>query len=626
MRWRTLALVTAVALGGCEATTDGGAAAGGSEVALTTGNSKVKDGGKFWTPMDNGTSTVALFSEQKDIWTFRNDTSAAVTIDSITITPDTGMAAEEFQVYDNAIPSKPTTVSGVQVPAGGTYLFQIRFFPVAGGERKATVTVGYDGGKKLTFGLTGKGQTEARFFTKGTISWQKVAGTAKADELTGAGIVGPDGTTYYTANASEVIDTFSTDLIIGAVDKDGKAVWTKVWNGEFRDQSPDAGQNAETGGTADSMVLGADGSLYVVGAASPIKQNNQFAATVLKIDPKTGDLKWKKAFKPIDKYSTASHNAVGYSIDASGSTVIVTGTTEGDSKVLLFALDPATGDLKGALAVEVQKTYNDRGYAVRRDGKGGVYVGGNAASYPFLMHLTGADTGVPVIDWVQQIELGKGSGLVGLDVDADGNAYLAMDRRGAITAFSAGKVDLTGKVLWTKTWNGNGKDRSNTHLVRVFGSTLIVGGRQGIPNFDTEQGDAGVVALSTADGALQWSSFHYSGKGTDEIAEHRIKGVGLVGKTLTLVTQVYTGKDNGVRYAGYWYDGIGDVVDETVTTKSLAGVTMDQIKTAVVVDAGDIGSGKWVDAPATWLVQDASAKHDGKSPDADVMLTRIDLN
>lgn len=109
--------MAATAVVGCDsgATTGDGAAGSGAEkvVSLTTGNSKVVDGGKFFTPLDKGTATVALFSEQKDIWTLRNGTAAEITVDSITVKTEAGTVAEEFQIYNNAIPSVAAELKGI---------------------------------------------------------------------------------------------------------------------------------------------------------------------------------------------------------------------------------------------------------------------------------------------------------------------------------------------------------------------------------------------------------------------------------------------------------------------------------------------------------------------------------
>lgn len=614
------------ALAACDGGGGAGADGAGAEkvVTLTTGNSTIKDGGKFFTPLDNGTSTVALFSEQKDLWTLRNDTAAEITVDSITVKVDAGVAGEEFQIYDNAIPSKAADHKGVKVAAGGTYVFQIRFYPVAGGERKAVVTLAYDGSKKLTFGLTGKGQTSAKFFSGGSLGWEKLGGSSKGDDMTGTGVTDAGGVTYWNANVGELLDNFGYDVAVGAVGADGKSLWTKVFNGKYRDFSPDSGQNDETGGTGGSLQVGADGAVYVSASLSAIQQNNQFVAAVFKLDAKTGAMTWQKGFRNANKPSTASHSATAYGLDASGPLVLVTGVVEGDAKVLFAALDPASGDLKGSAALEVVKTVNDRGYAIRRDGKGGAYIGGlNTSAGAFVIHLKDADKGTPTIDWIQQLGLGKGSNINSIDTDADGNAYLSMDRRGAATAFSVGKMDSTGKLLWTKTWVGNGGDRENTAFARVYGSTVLVGGRMGIPNYDTTQGDGALLALATADGATLWSMFHFSGKGPDEIVDHRVKGASIVGKTLTIVTQSYTGTQNGVRYSGYWYDGEGEVKADTIDVQAVTGATVDKIAEANVVDCKDLGS--WKDPPATWVWQDAIAKKDGKSPDADVMVTSITL-
>ena len=137
-----------------------------------------------------------------------------------------------------------------------------------------------------------------------------------------------------------------------------------------------------------------------------------------------------------------------------------------------------------------------------------------------------------------------------MDVDKDGNAYVALDRRGATTYFSYGRVNADGTLAWAKTFPGGNGDKSNVNAIKIVDDTLYVGARIAILNFDGTFGDGLFLACGLADGATKWSTFHYSGKGPQTIAEHRVKGLVATTDGLVVLSQVWTGNMNGVRYSG----------------------------------------------------------------------------
>ena len=137
-----------------------------------------------------------------------------------------------------------------------------------------------------------------------------------------------------------------------------------------------------------------------------------------------------------------------------------------------------------------------------------------------------------------------------MDVDKDGNAYVALDRRGATTYFSYGQVNADGTLAWAKTFPGGNGDKSNVNAIKIVDDTLYVGARIAILNFDGTFGDGLFLACGLADGATKWSTFHYSGKGPQTIAEHRVKGLVATTDGLVVLSQVWTGNMNGVRYSG----------------------------------------------------------------------------
>ena len=83
------------------------------------------------------------------------------------------------------------------------------------------------------------------------------------------------------------------------------------------------------------------------------------------------------------------------------------------------------------------------------------------------------------------------------------------------------------------------------HVVRLAGDHVIFGGMVALKGFDTSQGDGALIKLSKTDGSLAWATMYYTGKGPDEIAEHRVKGLAVVGSKLYVAGQIYTGNMNG---------------------------------------------------------------------------------
>jgi hypothetical protein len=178
-------------------------------------------------------------------------------------------------------------------------------------------------------------------------------------------------------------------------------------------------------------------------------------------------------------------------------------------------------------------------------------------------------------------------------------------------------------LLWAKTYNGGSpSDASNIHLVKVVGTDVYLGGRIAQSNFDAQMGDGLLLKLKD-DGALAWSMFHFSGKGPDELAEHRVKGVAISGNTLWVGGQVYTGTYNGVRYAGYWYDGLGALEDYQPTLSDITSTAINELPAGVLLDASTMR--KYADAPTSIVLQDAYAKKDGTPPDSDFFFTKFTM-
>lgn len=616
--------------------TGGVSASADSKLTLVHSGKDFANGSTYLLPENSPTAgAVAIFSEIRERLGVANNTGKPVQIEKAEILPLGDVKDEEFILQDTPIGwrTDETPDRRLELPAQTLADKQaldlyVRFYPIAGGERKAQLVVTHDGGKKFAINLVGKGRPDGKLLSKGTTVFTKVAGSVK-DELTSTMIGGSDGSLYFSANQKEILDKYYDDILVGGLNADGSRKWLKIFNGPFKESQPDPGQNNETGGDQHAMAMGPDGMLYIVGAASAVRQNNIFYTMVLKVDPKTGALVWGKLWNPAKDTATIKTSATAYGLDVSGDRVFVTGTTgsnqdQADAHVMLLALNTQDGSVKYQKSFELAPGYNDRGYAIKADGKGNLYIGGLSNGDGFLVRVKGVDGDTPEVDWARQVGMGVGSNVNGIDVDAAGDAYLSLDRRGATTYFSTARVSTDGRLVWGKTYNGaNLGAKNNSNLVRVLGNRLFIGGRIGQSEYDGQMGD-GFLAEMSLDGALSWSTFHFNGKGPDELAEHRVKGIALMGNSLYIGGQVYTGSYNHKRYDGYWYDGTSGLEAYAPSLTDLGKPNLLDLSATSRLQESSV-AGQWVDAPDAVTVQNARGKQDGSNSDGEFFVSKIDL-
>ncbi len=203
----------------------------------------------------------------------------------------------------------------------------------------------------------------------------------------------------------------------------------------------------------------------------------------------------------------------------------------------------------------------ERAHTLVVDAQNNAYLGGVGNGTGLLAKVSGVDTATPAIAWVFQLPMGTGSNVSSLALDAAGNVYAALDYRGAVTRFAAAKFTPAGAVSWVKQWDPNNDiDRNNTHVVRVSGDNVLVGGRISIKPYDRQLADGFVMNLTTA-GLWKWGAFYYTGKNDDSISEHRVKGLALVGSELLVLQQAHPGLENTSNYTGAWYQSPDDTLE-----------------------------------------------------------------
>ena len=623
-------------------------------ITLTHAGKLIPHGGAYNIPDNNNpeSSNMALFSMQKDLMTVTNASDADITLNYIRVDVKAGTEEEEYSLIDgDTLTDEPLEMADHALPAGERYDFYVKIYPVYSGERAATLTVAYTAAGEMheyIVNVTGSGRPSdnAVQFTGGTLAMHKLLGHIDTDEQVTGMVADSAGNSYVLAQSKVIpgYDSFYYDLVIGKITPDGELAWAKVYSRESAwEWAPDPGQNDETGGSPDAIAIDADGFIYVAGSMSHANTNNNNAAHVMKLDSNDGSMIWDVIWRPewtdgslLDRM--ACH---GYAVDVAADYVFVAGST-GDgnangvlgsnSSILLLGLNKADGSVLFQEAVDVAAGYNDRGYTLGAEADGAnVYLGGLTNGRGLLMKFGATNTDSPTVEWVKKLDMGTGSNVYGMDVDGT-DVYLALDRRGATTYFSFARINgADGTITWAKTYVGNNGDNNNCNVVKVAGDYVYAGGRTGISQFDAQMGDGLVVRAAKADGALDWAGIYFTGKGPNEIAEHRIKGIAVAGSDLLIAGQVYTGStgDNHYRYDGYWYDNVSELADfpEMVATD----VADFEVYTCVNGEAkatADVHEIKYDALPDIMGWGDAAVKKEGTggTVDEDLFWMKLGLN
>jgi hypothetical protein len=591
----------------------------------------------------NVTGSVALFSKYPISVGILNDEATPLTINSMVLTYGDRVMEEEFTLIQG-LQSEPLVVNDEVIAANGRFDFSIKFYPVASHLRTATLTITYNTDKTFVINLTGEGGSDANFSTPTRTKLHKVLGGADLDEMISGSVTDAAGNTYFHGNDSMIAgaDGFNNDIFMGQIKADGTLGWLKVWYGPKHDLSIDPGQNGESGGASNSITLDSDGNVYIVGVTTPTAGSN-YAALVIKLNPTNGSIIWEKVWRPKFQASQiAWQRADAYSVDVKGDYVYIAGSTLDNAAVMFLALNKSDGSLFFNKAFDLTKMTNDRAFALKVDNNGNAYMGGSMNGAAMLMKVKSVNTATPELEWVKAIDGGVGSNVNSMDIDETGNVYLALDIRGAATSFTFLKVDPTGTLLWGAE-NASANDNNNVQVIRYLGGDIYVGGRvgigeiNGVVGYDTQFGDGYLIKANKDTGAMDWSLFYYSGKGTDEIAGYFLKGLGLVGNTLYVVGHMWA--KSGNRYNGYWYDGVQALASYAPTFTDTALLTgtdlVDHIDLpdAEIQDASTLR--QYIDAPMgtvnndgdkrKFTYSDASEKNKGYGPDNDLNFTTLEI-
>lgn len=585
--------------------------------------------------------------------------AAEVTVDTITITPLDGIFQEEWRVSKpGSTGGDPFSLDGAKIAAGEQAEFGLFFWPFASGPRRARVDVKLTNGDSAGFVIDGRGRDNLALSPKIEGTYERVlSGLDKAQLATG-GVVGDGaGGVVYNANARELLDLFSRDLVLAHVDPSGAQQWAKVWTEQNLQESPAPDQNNETGGSADAISNGGDGFVYVAASRSVTNANSipgSFQSLVYKASIATGELAWARGLRnstfadPDVGDNVAWRGAMGFAVDASlPDRVIAVGYTGSPNVILLYALSKTDGSLIYSRRINIGNDgAADRAFTVRVDANGDGYIGGDENGRALLVRVADLDTTNPTLVWARDISAGVGTSVNSLALAANGDAIASVFIGGAERDIAVARISAAGTKVWAKSWDsGNFGPNNTSRVVRIRGGKVYVGGNVALETADPSRGDGFVMSLDAATGAYDFASLYYSGKTVTTITQHLVKGFAFdAGDVFTLVDGT-PGSANVDHYWGLWYQAPNDKLelpagDGAERLIDYAGIDPTPVSSAVLgflqKDTNDTGGPHeatahsidtttiWVDAPAP-LVTFTDAKGYEQGPKNHVLLTKTKI-
>lgn len=551
--------------------------------------------------------------------TLTNVGSSPVVIEGLRWLGEADASPLEWSVRVTAEADARPWEAGVELAAGASVALWLRWMPARTGSRASVLAMDLRQGEARSqrrIRAVGTGQ-DSLFFPPGVtvtaeVGWARP--TAGAAAVGGSLGVTEGGRTFVSANVVGWWDSASADLAVACLLPTGALCWQRVWSAPFRQESPDPGQNFESGGGASSLSVGPSGDVWVAGRSGVSSTLDVWRSLILRIDGTTGDLVWARSWQPEPGDVTGlRQGSQAYAVDASDAQrVFVAGTTRGELDVWVAALDASDGRPLWSMTLDPAPTYTDRAYGLRYDGQGNLWVSGVTRAQALLMRIEGADTLAPRLSWAQRINLGVGTNLVDVALDEAGHAVVAVDQRGLSTQFRFARVRPDGTVAWGRSYDVVGRtERHNTHGVQVVGDDVWVSGRIGLNGYDTSQGDGLIVRVALQTGAFRSAWFYYTGTQAIRAAMHRIKRVQVQGGRLVAMADTWVGASNRRDWAGHWYTvpdagagatptpGAGRLQDSAWTETSVTDVTGETVVTLLPgAVAVEMEASPWRAAPS----------------------------
>ncbi len=423
-----------------------------------------------------------------------------------------------------------------------------------------------------------------------------------------------NGNVYITGN-------LSNSVFFASLKPDGSLRWAKQWSGPYFTKTFNTLDDRKLGGVSNSLSF--DGQyVYTIFNTSETEANNIFSVIVAKINPKDGSLiwakKWKHRAKHEGEYYTLADNDIAYGIESLGKYLFVTGTT-GENKVFLLALDKKTGEIFYQKEFELNRLKRDRGFVVRRDFEGNLYITGMSGNTPFLVKITSPETEVPQMGWTKKLTLAFPVRINDLAFDPYNNVYLSCFLTGPSTKFIIGKISTSQNVVWTKIFPAAVSPLNNSYTVFYKDGYLYAGGSIVLPGMNEKQTDGLIVKINPQDGKiLNWAVLHKDNQEPD-LTNYVVKSLGFDGDKLYVYGQVCGNETNVSSFDGRWYtaDSIRAKDVEFKLSPWEIPVKLEDIKYGYIEDAG----GSYTDLYLK--VIEPVSKVATRTPDCDVFITKL---
>ena len=383
-----------------------------------------------------------------------------------------------------------------------------------------------------------------------TVNWSKAWGTGFSDDFSG-GIVDSHGNMFFVG-ASEP-DGYAADIFVVKVNLSSQSVeWAKKLDSGERDYQPSPSENGHSNGGGGSRCIALDSDGGVIIAGTTLQGFNE--VFVIKLST-SGSIVWQRFWK-ADLSGLAHGAAKAYAMDVSNGKVFVTGATGGgdsneEAKVFMLVLNSNDGSIDPSTAVGIDASagYNDRGYSIKCSGNGDVYIAGweGKDNSGFLMKYSANGT---QLEWYERINAGVASRITDIDLDINGNIYLACDLRGVSTFLGVIKLNSNGDLIWSQKFQGEANDRNNISSIRVIGDTLYVGGRGSFTNYDLSQFGDGFLMKMDFNGQLIKKYNYFTGSGANDRCGERIECILPYGNGIVIAGETWPEYST---IAGNWY-------------------------------------------------------------------------
>lgn len=529
-----------------------------SAIAVVTTGTVAVPAGQVFAPIKlDGIPTQSLGRENL---TFNNKSDKTIKIDRLTITSKDAHGVNQWYLMNYLDPNignyiyESVDVSGMELAPGANLDLEVVFGCIHFGESEAVVSFEYDGGKKYEFTVKGRGRQHTVFTTNFVTQQEWVFSHASAFLETNGMVLDQQDNYVLSVSAREWIDRFAPDYSISSITPTGSLRWSKVFNGGWRDGVNSAVER-DPGGLSRSIEVASDGFIYAVGETSLGSSNNLFRALLLKIDPNSGDIVWARTWQP--EVSTMSglirEGARATSIDASlPDRIIVTGDAGTSGKLMVLAISKSTGDVIYQKALSTPGT-NVKALILRIAADGSGYLSALANGQAYLVRLTDLGGAAPAVAWARNLGLGgTSSNIHDIALDADGNAYTAIDIRGAITQALVSRIDKNGATVWARRYDTRKSTSSNkAFAITVDGDHVYIGGSIGVA--DLGAGDGLLIRVDKADGKFNWGAFYYNGTSIVLRTNNAIRSIIVKNGIAKLAFSADTRAENVRHYGGYWY-------------------------------------------------------------------------